>query len=303
MIVPTLAKMIAHEHRYKPIRGKVLCLGRQTISMTPQEAIAIIKKEKIRIPPQLIEETLGTVDNSTRYGKNTGRISDVAFFKLLGIEYMEVMDVSDYEDADIIHDLNYPIPDSLKKKYDYIIDGGTFDHLFDLKTAFKNLNLMLKDDGRFLAWNAASNFTGGAYISFGPDFYFDYLMLNKFAYTKVWVVEIKDIAQRENWKFYEFEGLDKYTMLNCKNPLMTVVIGEKNKDTTYDKLPIQAQYRDNELWDSYQIGRKSTNKSDRQDYNYHVKYGILGTVLGSIARKLSGEEFNRHNGYLYKGRF
>ncbi len=45
MIVPTLARVIIREHCYKPIKGKVLLLGRQTISMTDKQTIELFKQE------------------------------------------------------------------------------------------------------------------------------------------------------------------------------------------------------------------------------------------------------------------
>jgi len=33
---------------------------------------------------------------------------------------------------DIIHDLNRPIPDTLSGTFDFIYDGGTLEHVFDL---------------------------------------------------------------------------------------------------------------------------------------------------------------------------
>lgn len=60
------------------------------------------------------------------------------FFKFLGVKNLDVMDYSDYEGANIIHDLNEPLPDTLKEKYDVVLDGGTMEHVFNYPIALRN---------------------------------------------------------------------------------------------------------------------------------------------------------------------
>jgi len=174
------------------------------------------------------------------------------------------MDVSHYEGADIIHDLNLSVPDSFKDQFDFIIDGGTFDHLVDIRTAFENVVKMLKPGGRVFQWNAASNFTGAAYISFGPDLFYDYYVLNQFADCKVYVAEVDNVGQPELWDLFEFQGLDEYGYLKSKRIQMTVVLAEKGISSTYDKIPVQAQYRNAHLWSAYKKGQELLMLSSRK---------------------------------------
>lgn len=299
MIIPTLAKILVKEHIHKPIQGRVLCLGRQTVQMTHQEAIKLIQNEGYIIPAERIKETSELQDKSTRVGKGKQYISDIAFFKLLGIDDMESMDISEYEHATIIHDLNKPVPKNLEDKYDFIVDGGTFDHLFDLKTVFMNVNKMLKKDGRVFQWNAASNFTGAAYLSFGPDLFLDYFLLNRFADCKVWLAELKDRGQPSKWNFYELEMVSDYYRLRSKHYLLTVVLAEKCPNTTWNKIPTQSHYRDQELWADYHASKKNVLASPRKTLKGHKRFSFLGETMGSILRRITGQEFLIHRGYIY----
>ena len=57
-------------------------------------------------------------------------------------------DVSAYEGADIIHILNLPVPKSSYGEADFIVGGGTFDHLFDMRVASENVvNLIRPEAG------------------------------------------------------------------------------------------------------------------------------------------------------------
>ena len=124
MIVPTLARLLVREHLYQPIVGQVLCLGRQTIPMTQQQVVDLMHEEGFKPQTSALENLGQRRDEHTRYGAGKDFITDEVFFRLLGIEKVSVMDVSSYENADIIHNLNYPIRDSLVGKFDFIIDGG-----------------------------------------------------------------------------------------------------------------------------------------------------------------------------------
>lgn len=266
MIGPTLARLLIREHQYRSIHGKVLILGRQTIAMSSENLIELLRQEKFSVTDEKINKIKTCFDQKIRLGKGEGCVSDEVFFDLFGISEINIMDVSKYEGADIIHNLNKPIPKSLENQYDFIVDGGTFDHLVDLRCAFENVVRMLKPGGRIFQWNAASNFTGAAYISFGPDLFYDFYVLNKFADCKVYIAEINDLGQQELWDFYEFNGADKYSHLLSKRLQLTIVLAEKGSQSTYDKLPIQANYRDKNLWQEYRDNQKLISLSGRRSF-------------------------------------
>lgn len=272
MIVPTLARLIVREHLYKPIQGKVLTLGHQTIAMSHEQAIELLNQEGYTPPQQVLREISSTQDQTTRVGKGSGFVTDEVFFGLLGVKELHALDISAYEDADIVHDLNKAIPESLYGQFDFIIDGGTFDHLFDIRVAFENIVKLLRIGGRIFQWNAASNFTGAAYLSFGPDFFYDYYVLNQFADCKVYVAEVDSISQGELWDFYEFEGHDQYSHFRSERIQMVVVLAEKGPFSTWDKMPVQAQYRDAHLWVPYRTGKRLIQESDRKPL---IGYGGL----------------------------
>lgn len=79
MIVPTLARLIVREHMYKPITGKLLCLGRQTISMSYDEVLRIFKEEGYVPSPEILKENKISLDKNTRVGKGSDSISDHTF--------------------------------------------------------------------------------------------------------------------------------------------------------------------------------------------------------------------------------
>jgi hypothetical protein len=273
MIVPALARIIIREHMHRPLRGEILTLGRQTIAMTYEKLIDLFRQEGCQLSEDILKSMAVEKDQKTRVGEGTEFVSDDVFFKLLGVRKVTVMDVSSYEGCNIVHDLNKSIPESLIKRFDFIIDGGTFDHLFDIRIAFENVVKMLKVGGRIFQWNAASNFAGESYLSFGPDFFYDYYVLNNFEDCRVYIAEVDDVS-------------DQYDHFRSNRLLMTLVLAEKGGSSTWDKAPIQAQYRDAYLWDAYRRGQKNILSSSRKSLS-GSKYSVKLTKVNRIIRILS----------------
>lgn len=94
--------------------------------------------------------------------------SETALSKL-GFGDVEAMDFSDFEGAQHIHDLNAPVPDTLKNQFDFILDGGTLEHVFNAPMALQNVFDMLKPNGVFVSANGMNGWYGHGLYQFGPD--------------------------------------------------------------------------------------------------------------------------------------
>ena len=91
------------------------------------------------------------------------------FFSYLGSANVKSLDYSNFEGAEIIHDLNDPVPHQLIDQFDCIFDGGTIEHVFDFRAATSNIKKMLKVGGLFLMVNGANNFLGHGLYQFSPE--------------------------------------------------------------------------------------------------------------------------------------
>ena len=76
--------------------------------------------------------------------------------RLLGVDNACFLDHSDYEGADLLFDLNEPLPPELEGTFDLIIDGGTLDNVFNPTQAMMNIARMLRAGGRVLTYNVFS---------------------------------------------------------------------------------------------------------------------------------------------------
>ena len=234
MIIKTLIKIILQENSYKKITGDVLTLGPQTLPLSIKELDMIIQNYNVKLKT-------GT---SKRYPVPSmdKQASAEYFFKQLGANKVDAIDVTLEAGANIQHNLNNQIDENKYQKYDFIFDGGTFDHLINLENAFDSISKLLKPGGRIIMWNATSNYIGAAYIMFGPDLFYDYFVTNKYKDCKVYIFREKNNypnALREC--FYLINGVSK--KLNNKAKQSVVVIAEKGNEIENNTLPVERSYR------------------------------------------------------------
>src|SRR5208282_438429 len=181
---------IVREHSYKAIRGDVLLIGRQTVYLSPQEYVDILRQHGVDPAKEQLEQMTidrQTIDRRTiaiTPGKEL--ISDRSIFHVLGVEHVRALDHSDYEGAEVLHNLNKPLPKELESIADFIVDGSTLDNVFDPALALRNLSKLLRPGGRLLLVNMLSNHHE-PYTIPSALWYLDYFVMNGFIDCKVYI--------------------------------------------------------------------------------------------------------------------
>ena len=97
-LLAPLAEFIIHEHKYRRIEGDVLFIGRQTVFLDEVQHENLLAKHGLK------NVATGPVeyDNDTVGSRGHKCITDRYFMKSLGVENVHFLDVTDYENADII---------------------------------------------------------------------------------------------------------------------------------------------------------------------------------------------------------
>jgi SAM-dependent methyltransferase len=190
------------------------------------------------------------------------------------------LDRSPYEGADIIHDMNSPLPVELVGKYDFIYNGSCMGNIFDPVSFIRNTSKMLKVGGRLLM-TEASGPNPGAYLTFSPQWFFSFFAVNNFVDCKVYLVVGRDPGPNRYmydcdlflWKpdFTRIEGYDYHAACRTLDGLSHVLIlAEKGPDSTDDQSPVQLQYIDDQAAD-WTKKHEAFSKSDRPILNAPVK--------------------------------
>ncbi len=105
-------------------------------------------------------------------------------FRKLGLGQPETMDYSDYEfssDVDFVghlQDLNEPVPEHFHGQFDFIFDGGTLEHVFNIPVALENVFHMLKPNGRFIGVNPFNGWPGHGIYQFNPELVYSFWVRN-----------------------------------------------------------------------------------------------------------------------------
>ena len=90
----------------------------------------------------------------------------------LGAKQIDAMDISDYEGARVIHDLNTPLDEQHHGKFSLVLDGGTLEHVFNCPTALASYMMLPRVGGHLIIAVPANNEMGHGFYQFSPEFFF-----------------------------------------------------------------------------------------------------------------------------------
>jgi hypothetical protein len=155
-----MTRLLLHEWRSSGIEfGDTACLGRQGLHVA-----------STRLQRNLDEVGLKHVSSESILKEGNGYWEP--FIRCLGGKATDSIDISDYEGASVLLDLNSPISDSYKNKYDTVIDSGTLEHVFNFPVAIKNCMELVKLNGRMIMITPSNNFMGHGFYQFSPELFF-----------------------------------------------------------------------------------------------------------------------------------
>jgi hypothetical protein len=258
-------EMLAREHLYRPIRGDVLMIGRQTVYLSPDELIETLRG--IGVDVSGADAAKIELDRSTlnRAGAREDLVSDRAVFALFGDARVRAIDVSRYEGAEIVHDLNLPVPASQRAIADVIVDGSALDNIFDVAAALRNYSEMLRPGGRLFMANIFSAH-GTAYTLTPSLTLLDYFVVNGFVDCQAYIIVREGVGGRRNvflidLDFYRERQRDMGCFASLY-PMAAFVFAEKGAHSTAHRIPIQHHYRSDADWRDFcrnlDVMRRST---------------------------------------------
>ena len=207
--------------------GRMVMLGRQNFLLRPAETRSLFRSYGLTPDPRLLVPTPPGSDPPFAE----------PFFESLGATACEAMDVSSYEGANIVHDMNEALPSSFYEQFDVVFDGGTLEHVFQFPRALHNAMQLVKPGGWFVGFTCGNNWFGHGFYQFSPEVYYRALSRqNGFSKCAVFIVPeglglkwylVRDPAQLRN----------RTNLINSlRTPLL--VLGQKAAPTP-EKLKLQ----------------------------------------------------------------
>jgi SAM-dependent methyltransferase len=157
-------------------------LGRQNLFLGNRETAALLRE--YGLDPAKHPDFFATPYTRFRYAE--------PFWEMLGAIDLLVLDASDFEGAKqmCVHDLNQPIPDDLKGRFDAVCDFGTLEHVFNFPVALRSCLEMVKVGGHLFIQTPANNYFGHGFYQFSPELFFRVLSkTNGFELERMVVME------------------------------------------------------------------------------------------------------------------
>ena len=213
------------------------------------------------------------------------------FFRFLGAEEIAAMDFSDYEGAEILHDLNKPIGDELKEKFTFVLDGGTTEHVFNFPTALSNAMEMVETGGHLVIITGGNNFLGHGFYQFSPELFYRALSAeNGFAVERLIAAEVGG-----RW----FEVADpkdvraRVELINDKPVYLMVLARKIENRPLFQTAPQQSDYV--EMWEGET--ENQTDDAPSKLKNILKKNEFVRETLIGIKQKQFEQEVRRRSSF------
>ena len=222
-------------------KGKTLVIGQQSIYANEFECKRIFLKHNIKFIDNFKHEKKTNIQHFIN--ENADNINSSFFFTLLGSNNVNHLDISKYENADIILDLNKKIPNKYKNKFDNIVDFGTIEHVYNTPTLLFNYINMLKKNGFLIISTKSSNAIDHGFFSFSPTFFHDFFSINGFMILKTYLIKRSPYYANKSESIYEYKKTHlENPIVSSKNIDLTLFM-KKNKNIKNIKIPLQYYYK------------------------------------------------------------
>ena len=232
MGIPTIhAKILFYSKTLGVSFDNTLMLGRQNLYTSKKDVMAYARKffDSDLIADKDFEES--------EYSE--------PLFKNLGAGLIDSMDNSTYEGATIIHDLNLPVGDQLKDKYNAIVDGGTLEHIFNFPIGVKNCMEMLQVGGHFISFVPANNECGHGFYQFSPELFYRVFCQENGFEVKLMAMHGGDGTSRTTDIFLvkDPDEMNNRVELLSNNPVTIIVVAKKIEESkVFELSPQQSDY-------------------------------------------------------------
>jgi hypothetical protein len=234
----------------------------------PMKATLTVGHQALDVPERDVRDYLGMT--SPRQCAASKYIDDL-LIEEFGATSVSSVDASSYEGATYVWDLNLELEPSFPQ-FDTIIDAGTLEHVFDVRTGFGNINHCCKVDGQIVHILPANNFVGHGFYQFSPEFFYSlYSEARGFADTEVYLADLGRLNAW--WKVVPPTGVSRSTAM-CSRETYTLVRTRKVSEPAGTRPVQQSDYATK--WASHE-------ESSVEHSSLHQR-----TFLGKLSNLLPG---------------
>jgi len=242
-------KFLLAAHKRGVCFEKTLTLGRQHVTASPRQIVAALEESGVWPPPGGGDAFLKSL------AKTEWRFEVIA--RSLGAQSVVACDISDYEGAGMVHDMNHPIQTEDEERFDVVIDGGTLEHVFNFPVAIANAMRLTKVGGTLVLFTPANNNFGHGFYQFSPELLYRVLSPENGFRVRRMVAMVEDIAEcgnlfgirypfHVNGPWYDVsdpvEVRSRVTLMNDLPVGLMVMAERTSREEIFKKVPQQSDY-------------------------------------------------------------
>ena len=265
--------------------GRTLTIGRQNFFVTGPQLKALAGEFALNLDSFFATEP-----------KTELAYVEPFFKKVLGAPEVESLDVSTYEGATHVHDMNAPLPENLKNRFDTVFEAGSLEHIFNFPTAIGNLMQALKVGGQLFIQTPANNYFGHGFYQFSPELFYRVLgEQNGFAVRRMDVFEHFFPCHFFKTSTYEVSDpavVKKRVQLVNNRPTLLLVQAEKTADKPiFQTPPQQSDYVP--LWEGNSAPAAAPTPTCLTDNAKQRAYSLPLKAVGTLALQYAANTANK----------
>jgi len=241
-------RLVAQMHKRYRFSGPLCSLGNQDVWASLSdlrhcfaEAQAPYAEPKDVLPHS--SRTFGM--NSVLSDLSRNFVHAKTMFEAFGItEYLD-MDKFDSDNPAVLHDLNDPIPADLKSRFGMVFDGGTIEHIFDVRQVMGNIVDMLRPGGCVV--HLCSFAIDHGFYGFSPLMFYDYYGANGFGEFECHIMELdlsdvtRTYANLHRCVTYSY-GMSLDGVLDTSKEILIFFAARKHSSLPELTVPTQGSY-------------------------------------------------------------
>ena len=240
-LIPTICKALILLHKEVGLKGPLLTLGNQDVWADYGELKSFF--EGLDCPYQEAPVVPHTSRLFSELPEAANFVHAKTFFRMMGIS--DYSDIDKFEDDApcILHDLNIPVPAELEGKFNLVIDGGTIEHIFDVRQVTENIVRMCGESGWVVHLTPSSNYVDHGFYSFSPCFFYDFYQANGFGDFTCYIMQVNPENLREPSPYFEYTyGMDMRRLLDPGRQVLVFFAARKLRATGELVIPTQGAY-------------------------------------------------------------
>lgn len=218
-----------------------------------------------------------------------GRFAE-AFLEGLGARRIDSVDVSDFEGATIVHDLNQPLSDRYGERFSAVLDGGALEHVFDFPRAIANLMGLVAPGGHLISVVPSNDQVGHGFYQFSPELFFRTLCPDNGFEVRVMLMHVGGVRSR--WfRVQDPAAVGRRGELATAGAADLYVLARRVGEPSLEVVPQQADYA--RVWSTGEGAWAAPERRPTIRERLYARGGPLVAALRRtrrIARPLAGSD-------------